>query len=164
MRDILDGISGIPENPMEITLYAEDGEGNILEDSILVPVIDPQCTALEAIDLREGPNTGFQQVGQIPQDTVVTVTAQDTEAGWLRVQLPGEVRGWAMREFLTCADTFNLSDLRKEVNLPPLPTMTPIPSATSTPLPAATQTITPSQALQATSTAIRALASPTPGN
>lgn len=142
--DTLPGISGIPEDSLEIVLYAEDAVGNALQEILLIPVIDPQCTATEDIILYEGPNERFQQVGAVPQDTTVTVTAQDAEAGWLRVLLPGDVRGWGEQDLFACADTFNISALRTEVNLPDLPTETPLPTLTDTPIPTLTPTAQPS--------------------
>ncbi|MDQ7036815.1 MAG: SH3 domain-containing protein [Anaerolineae bacterium] len=142
--DTLPGISGIPEEALEIALYAEDAVGNALQETLLIPLIDPQCTAIEDIILYEGPNERFQQVGAIPQDTTVIVIAQDAEADWLRVLLQGDVRGWGEQDSFACADTFNVSDLRTEVNLPDLPTETVLPTRTDTPIPTLTPTAQPS--------------------
>lgn len=146
--DELEGISGIPLEPLEISLYAEGLSGEVIQDTLHIQLIDPQCDAQEDLILYEGPSDLFQQVGRIPSGGTVTVTAQDSEAGWLRVQLPGEVRGWGAREAFICADTFNLMDLRTEMNPPPLPTSTDLPtvapSATPPPTPAeATEEATP---------------------
>jgi hypothetical protein len=148
--DTLEGISGIPIDPITITLYAEDEAGNPLEETRQVALIDPLCTSLTEIPLHEGPNERYQQVGNVPQNTQVVVMAQDGAAGWLRIQMAGDVRGWGPRDDFECPANFNLSDLRTEVDLPELPTENPLPSATSvpdqqsasTPAPAATLTPT----------------------
>jgi hypothetical protein len=74
----------------------------------------------------------------------VVVDAQDNSGQWLRAQLTGGVSGWGARSAFTCASTFNVDDLRKEVNVPmlptptltftpPPPTLTTAPTSTSTP-------------------------------
>lgn len=139
----LTGIGGIPAEPLTVTLYAEDANGNAVQESRTVPLIDPQCTATVEIPLREGPDPRYQQVATVPQDVTVTVLAQDAGAGWLRVQLPGEVRGWGARENFACAETFNVADLRTEANIPELPTLTPTDAAESTAEPTLPPTAVP---------------------
>jgi uncharacterized protein YgiM (DUF1202 family) len=139
----LNGISGIPSDSLEIVLYAEDEVGNALEETLRIPVIDPQCTAIERMILREGPNEAFQQVGSIEPGSTVTVIAQDAGASWLRVLLPGNVRGWGERNLLTCADTFSVSDLQTEMNLPELPTALPSVAPTNVIAPTRRPTIPP---------------------
>jgi pSer/pThr/pTyr-binding forkhead associated (FHA) protein len=128
----LNGISGIPADTLDIVLYAEDEVGNALEETLRIPVIDPQCTATTDIVLYEGPNERFQQVGSIAANTTVIVTAQDAEADWLRVQLPGNVRGWGQDDSFDCDDSFNVADLRTEMNLPELPTTAPLSTVAPT--------------------------------
>jgi pSer/pThr/pTyr-binding forkhead associated (FHA) protein len=144
----LNGISGIPDDTLEILLYAEDEVGNALEETLRIPVIDAQCTATADITLYEGPNERFQQVGGIPNGTTVIVTAQDAEADWLRVQLPGDVRGWGQDDLFDCDDSFNVADLRTEMNLPALPTVpvsTTIAPTQGTTIPPLLPTTAPTQ-------------------
>jgi pSer/pThr/pTyr-binding forkhead associated (FHA) protein len=137
----LNGIGGIPTEALELTLYAEDQAGNSIEMNLVEPVIDPQCTALAEIALREGPDERYQQVATVPQNTMVVVTAQDADAGWLRVLLAGDVRGWGSRHLFACADTFDLVDLRTEFNVPELPTDAPTLVPTAVPSPEATESV-----------------------
>lgn len=136
----LEGIGGIPTEALNLTLYAEDEVEDSLEVSLTVALVDPQCTALSDITLYEGPDERYQAVGTIPSDLSVVVLAQDADAGWLRVQLPDEIRGWGARDSFNCADNFRLSDLRTEINVPELPTEIPVvpTSIETTPAPVPT--------------------------
>ncbi len=128
----LEGIGGIPTESLNLTLYAEDQSGESIETPLLVPLIDPVCTTISEIALHEGPDTRYQQVGTIPNTTSVVVLAQDADAAWLRVRLPEDIRGWSPREAFTCAENFDLADLRTEINVPDLPTPTVEPQVTAT--------------------------------
>lgn len=128
----LEGIGGIPTESLNLTLYAEDQSGESIETPLLVPLIDPVCTTISEIALHEGPDTRYQQVGTIPNTTSVVVLAQDADAAWLRVRLPEDIRGWSPREAFTCAENFDLADLRTEINVPDLPTETVEPQVTAT--------------------------------
>lgn len=132
----LEGVGGIPTEPLEVVLIAEDEVGNVIREVRTVEILDPQCTALEDIVVREGPDERYQQVASIPTNATVVVTAQDADAGWLRVRLQGEVRGWAPRNQLICATTFDPSNLRTEINVPTLPTLVPERTPESTEPPA----------------------------
>lgn len=135
----LEGIGGIPTNTLNLTLYAEDQSGESIETQLTVPLIDPVCTSLNEIALHEGPDSRYQQVGTIPIASSVVVLAQDADAAWLRVRLPENIRGWSPREAFTCAENFDLADLRTEINVPELPPPTPEVTATQaiapTPIP-----------------------------
>lgn len=128
----LSGIGGIPTDALEIRLYAEDEIGTPIEDSLTIELIDPQCTALVDVALREGPNMAYQQVASIPANTIVVVTAQDAEAAWMRVQLTGDVEAWGEKAAFSCNPNFSLANLQTEYNVPILPTFTPSPTASPT--------------------------------
>lgn len=131
----LEGIGGIPVESLNLTLYAEDGAGESIETQLTVPLIDPVCTSLTGVDLYEGPSTNYQQVGTIPIATAVVVLAQDADADWLRVRLPENIRGWSPRESFTCAENFDLANLRTEMNIPDLPQATATQAIAPTPIP-----------------------------
>jgi len=122
----LEGIGGIPTEPLNLVLFAEDEAGTTIEESLTVELIDPECMALEEVILHEGPDEQFQQVATVPQNTNVVVLAQDADTDWLRFELSDvNIRGWGQRDLFSCADTFELSDLQTEVNIPELPTPVP---------------------------------------
>ncbi len=131
--DTLEGIGGIPTQPLELTLYAEDEAGTAIEETLIVPLIDPQCTALIDAELREGPDARYPQIATVPTGATLVVLAQDAGAGWLRFQLPQDLRVWGIRSDFDCAENFDISDLRTEVDVPELPSVSPTLIPTLTP-------------------------------
>lgn len=129
----LAGIGGIPTAPMTITLRAEDEVGNMLEETIDIALVDPVCNANTETILYEGPDTRYQPVGTLQTGVNVVVNAQSGDGNWLQVMLAGAVPAWGQLSAFTCAETFAPSDLRTELNVPPLPT--PAPTATTQPSP-----------------------------
>jgi hypothetical protein len=145
-QDSIMRVLGIPAEPFTVTLFAEDEVGNTLEQPIAIEVINPECSPTQGeITLRFGPNALHQVVGTVPAGAAVVVNAQDDSGQWIRAELPGGTMGWGPRSLFTCADTFNPDDLRKEINVPAPPTLTPTPTATAsyTPSPTVTNTIPP---------------------
>lgn len=121
----LEGVGGIPDAPLELTLYAEDEAGTSIEETLTVALVDPQCTTIGEVPIHEGPDARYQQVATVPDEAIVVILAQDADADWLRLQLPGDIRGWGISESFDCAENFDLSSLRTEVNIPDLPTPAP---------------------------------------
>jgi pSer/pThr/pTyr-binding forkhead associated (FHA) protein len=126
-------IVGIPTAPVELILSAQSAEGEMLTQTVALPVIDPECV-VRAQDTRlyVGPNSAHQVVSSPAAGTPLMVTAQDATGTWLRVRLSGGVMAWGERAAFDCADTFNPDDLVKELNVPPTPT--PLPTITPPPL------------------------------
>jgi|FLYN01.1.fsa_nt_gi hypothetical protein len=125
---------GIPTDAVNITLFAADEVGNTLEQTISMEMVTPECApAGDAVTLYAGPDERQQVVGTVPAGASVVVDAQDESGQWLRAQLTGGLSGWGARSAFRCAGTFNVDDLRKEVNVPMLPTFTPTPLTTGTP-------------------------------
>lgn len=116
--------SGFPEEPLELTIEAENAAGEIVRETHIIPIIDPECTTVADTALREGPDAQYQQVGTAPNGTTVVVLAQHT-SGWLRVQLPGALTGWAPRDPFECAATFDIANLRTTNEPEVLPTVAP---------------------------------------
>jgi hypothetical protein len=118
-------IRGIPTDTLQISLYAEDELGTPIESQapLTISLIDPTCTAREEIILREGPNEAYQQVGTVPVNSEVIVTAQDASSSWLRVQ--SDIAAWGALASFDCNDNFNPVNLYTEHNVPPVPTTAP---------------------------------------
>lgn len=135
----VEGIGGSAETAFSVALVAEDEVGNVLQEARTITLTDPECLALSATELREGPDVRHQVVGRIEANARVVVDAQDANAGWLRTTQSG-VQGWAARESFRC-DTFNPSALRTLLDVPPPPTNTPIPTRASTNTPAPTPSL-----------------------
>ncbi len=56
---------------------------------------DLMATAYQTINVRSGPGTQYEIVGQIPQGDIVPVNGRDSsETRWLRVTLEDEILGW----------------------------------------------------------------------
>ncbi len=164
LRDVV----GIALGPLRLTLIAEDSAGQTTTRTLDIPVVDPQCQpAGAAVTLHLGPDARHQVVGTIPQGVLVTVDAQDSTGQWLRAQLAGGITGWGSLGQMACAPGFNPADLRKELNVPLLPTPTLPPPPTLTPLPTLPPTprtpvtLTPAPAFAGTPAPFSA-SSPTP--
>jgi hypothetical protein len=61
----LQGIGGVADTALTLSLYAEDEAGNILEETLVVDVVDASCTADSDVTLHEGPAELYQQVGTV---------------------------------------------------------------------------------------------------
>jgi hypothetical protein len=131
-------IPGIPTDPLVLRLIAQDQFGNMLESSLTVNVVNPECLPSRgAVTLRYGPDAAHQVLGTIPDGSRVVVDARDRSGGWVRVTgLSGGLPGWAPAATLNC-ENFNVADLRIDPNVP-----TPPPTATVTPNPTQTSTAT----------------------
>lgn len=127
----LTDIAGIPQNPLNLTLLADDGQGNTLEQTIVVGVIDPICVAGDAgVTLRAEPRDDAQVVSTLPESRSVVVDAQDETRLWLRVVLPGGVLGWGPVNAFECASNFRVENLRQVLVIP---TVMPSMEASGTP-------------------------------
>jgi pSer/pThr/pTyr-binding forkhead associated (FHA) protein len=128
-------VSGIPTAPLVLSVVAQDGAGEIVQQQVTVNVIDPECTPLnDNTALYFGPDPSHQVVSTAPAGLPLVVDARDVTGTWLRVRLTGGLQGWGQRPVFTCADTFNVEDLQIVSDLPPtptrLPTLTPVTPAT----------------------------------
>lgn len=143
----LTDIVGIPTETFTITLRAFDVAGNHKEIDRTVSVIIPQCGPINAdVPLRAGPNIAHQVVGLLPINAKQEVVAQSSDGEWIQFRLEGGVFGWALRADLTCAEGFDPSQLRTEINVPPTPTLAP-PTFTPTRQPSPTRvTLSPTVA------------------
>ncbi len=141
----LNGIVGIATDFLLLTLYAEDEVGNMNQQTLEIPVINPECVpAGNAVTLYAGPDVRHQVVSTVTAGAFVVVDARDTSGNWVRVQLPGGLHGWGQVSEFTCAQNFAVSNLYTEVVVPTVPPPTITPTATAT-FPPPTATPTPSQ-------------------
>jgi hypothetical protein len=130
----LTGLVGIPTDALTLTLYAQDEGGNLSQQTLEIPVINPECVPSGAsATLYGGPDTRHQVVSTVGSGAFVVVDAQDSGGTWLRVQLPGGLHGWGRTVDFTCAQNFSVADLVKEANVPTVPPPTTVPTVTLTP-------------------------------
>ncbi|MEP7290435.1 MAG: FHA domain-containing protein [Chloroflexota bacterium] len=132
---------GIPTGSMNLILHAVNTDTQV-EQPLTVEMISPQCNASSGdASLRGSPNSRDQVIATIPLGTTVIVDAQDATGQWLRVQLSGGVHGWGERAAFTCASTFSVDDLYRELNVPtPQPELTIIPTLNTATVPTASPT------------------------
>ncbi len=149
-------VVGIPRGPLSLMLMAQNADTTV-QQPLTIETIPPQCTASRAdASLRASPDASDQVVATIPQGTTVVVDAQDAQGQWLRVQLSGGAHGWGERTAFTCADTFSVDDLYKELIVPTArPEFTIVPTLGTPVPPLATPTTTASAQPTAAPTATR---------
>lgn len=132
-------ISGVASENFSLTLFAEDNDGNTLEQVINIDLIDPECRTTEpdfVLYSSTAPNANVVST-LANQGAVVVVDRRDETGGWLRTMLPGGVEAWGMREGLDCVG-FNPDLLRIAVTAP-----SEVPTAEQTPPVQASPTPTP---------------------
>ena len=130
-------VSGIASDNFTVILVAEDEHGNVLEQSINIDLLNPECTTTtEEFMLYDAPDATANVIGTHPADTLLVVDGRDETGAWLRTQLPGGVPGWGARTDLVCNDLFSPDALRIQVSTvappePPPPPVLPTPTPTS---------------------------------
>jgi len=109
-------VSGVPTENFSITLLAQDDDGNAIQETLNIDLINPECTVIEeALPLYDAPAIDANELSVAGRDQVLVVDRRDESGAWLRTQLPGGISGWAARTGLACADTFNPDALRIEI-------------------------------------------------
>jgi hypothetical protein len=153
-------VVGIPRGPLTLTLMAQNPD-TAVQRPLTIEMITPQCTASDGdASLRASPDLRDQVVATIPQGTTIVVDAQDAQSQWLRVQLTGGAHGWGERTAFTCANTFSVDDLYKELIIPTAQPEFTIVATLSTPsVPTATPSATPT--VRPTNTQPRPTTAPT---
>ena len=140
--------------PVTITLIAEGGAGQVVEQPLTLPVEDPVCTVLaDETPVRRGPSELHGILTTVNADQAVVPDRRDGSGQWLRVFANDNQRVWIMAAALDC---LNLDPMTLAVDAspptpiptdtptaPPPPTSTPTPLPTPTPTPTALPTATP---------------------
>ncbi len=133
--------------PVTITLIAEGGAGQVVEQPLTLPVEDPVCTVLaDETPVRQGPSELHGILTTVNADQAIVPDRRDGSGQWLRVFANDNQRVWIMAAALDC---LNLDPMTLAVDASPptpiptdTPTPTPTPTATATPLPTPTPTPT----------------------
>lgn len=123
-------VTGIPLEPLTLTLFAEDAEGRTLQDTLTVEVVDPTCVTAATVPMRDLPGETAREIGTLNPNTTLVIDRRDPSAGWVRTALSTGEAGWVAVDNLTCGANFMLADLR-------------VDSTVSVPSPAPTVTVTP---------------------
>lgn len=138
-RGKLDSLIGIPRDMLVLTLLAAGPNGESLEQTISVSVIDPTCAADGDVRVYGAPGESDRVISTVPDGTNVVMDAQDTTGQWLRVTVAGGLKGWAARSEFTCDDRYLIGNLQQAIDVPTVVPVTITPNATSTPNPTATR-------------------------
>ena len=85
--------------------------------------IPPQATAIQAVNVRQGPGTNFAIAGKMPKDTSAVVLGKNEDGKWLQVAFPDAAHpGWIAAAFAKVNGTIDT-----------LPVVAVAPPATATP-------------------------------
>lgn len=144
----IDGIA-----PLTISLRAEGGAGQTVEQTLTISVEDPVCNVnRDKTPIRTGPSNLHAVLGRVNAGQSVVPDNRDGSGQWLRVFANDNQRVWIATNALTC---LNFDPLRLAVDpAPPTPAPTATPTPSATPTATATQTPTPSATPSMTSTAL----------
>lgn len=138
-------VTGIlSDQPTTLTLRAQNGLGETVEESVVLDGADPTCLSSQEMNLYDAPASSAQTVSTVPSGTPIVVDGRDVGGAWLRVRIGGGLHGWGMREALTC-DGFNPDDLQIDAAAPTAlpPTNTPTSTPTASTAPTTNPTATP---------------------
>lgn len=85
-------------------------------------------TSVNNLNLRAGPGTQFEKVGQLVRGTTVIITGRNTDSSWL-LGSNGTLTGWMTIKFLTCAFTVSQLPVANETLPTPITKSTQVPPA-----------------------------------
>lgn len=159
------------KNGIQLVSAAADGSVRVWEFENVTPVAatpaptptPPSLTALvqtDVLNIRSGPGTTFEKLGNVKRGENVTVIGQKDDCAWFQVKAASGLEGWmnGNPQFVVlngeCAD---LSTAPVAATATPTPTVQTAPQA-ATPTP----TSPPAQAAAPTPTAAQALPTATP--
>lgn len=119
----------VASNPDQIPVIG--GAGGI-ED-------EPVAVVQQQLNVRSGPGTGFNSLGTLNVQDVVTLTGKDAHGAWLQIgfQAGPEGRGWINAAFVQAQGVENLPIITEEglivgtgtpTSIPPTPTPTVVPA------------------------------------
>ena len=94
----------------------------------------------QQLNVRSGPGTGFNSLGTLNPQDVVSLTGKDPNGAWLQIEFPSgpEGRGWVNAAFLQAQGVENLPIITESglvvgtgtpTGIPPTPTPTVIPAS-----------------------------------
>lgn len=65
-----------------------------------VSVVSGVITAIDSVELREGPGVEFQSMGMIAPRTELVVIGRNSDGNWLNVRLPNGQEGWIAADYI----------------------------------------------------------------
>ncbi|MDZ4766848.1 MAG: SH3 domain-containing protein [Chloroflexota bacterium] len=80
-----------------------------------------------SVNVRTGPDPLFPPLGTLASGSVVTLIARSSYSPWVKIDVGGGITGWVA---LIALDTRSYIDaLPVDANIPPVPTITPLPGS-----------------------------------
>jgi serine protease Do len=162
--DAIDSLYWIADGSQIISASA-DGSIRVWEVEVAVTVRPQQATptpapaeagtaivAVETLNVRAGPSTSFERIGQVKRGEELIVIGQVNSCAWLQVSTPAIPRGWVAggAQFVTLETNCALipapstpsaltatptSGVTTQATEEPLPTLTPVDAAQPSPTP-----------------------------
>ncbi len=135
-------MQGAPQEDFDIVLFAQDEIGTVVERSIRITTIEPECTPTQDTPLYEGPHSRFPQTEVAVRDVPVLAGGITGNRDWLKVELASGETAWGSRASFACVG-FDPDALNVIEDVPRLPTATPSMTPPPASLPTATDSSTP---------------------
>lgn len=77
----------------------------------------------KTVNLRSGPGTYYDRIGEAKKDDKLIVISRDQDAKWLKVRTGDQKIVWVSADFVSLG--INIKDIAIETNIPPAPTGVP---------------------------------------
>jgi len=135
---------GAPQGDFDIVLSAQDEIGAVVEQSIRITTIEPECTPMQDALLFAGPDSRFPQTEVAIRGVPVLAGGITSHRDWLKVELASGETAWGARASFACQG-FDPNALNVIEDVPRLPTATPSITPSPTSLPPAAMTESPSR-------------------
>jgi len=130
--------TAVPPTPVPPT-----AEPTLAPTATLTPTaaVPAQVTANDLLNVRSGPATTYQLLGQLTAGQTVEATGRNEEGTWWQIVFEDgpDGRGWVLGEFVTPNE---YTETLPVVTAAPAPTQAPAPTKPAAPPPAATATAT----------------------
>ncbi|PJF23403.1 MAG: hypothetical protein CUN56_01040, partial [Phototrophicales bacterium] len=96
-------VIGYAENNFSLTLVATGMNGETVEQTLNITVVDAQCTTNNAnTSGRSAPNIAADIVETLAANVVLSVTGRDASGSWLQARLTSGELAWFVSDALTC--------------------------------------------------------------
>jgi uncharacterized protein YraI len=136
--------------------YVQVKDKDMIQALAGVPDAGPSGVISEQVNVRSGPGAGFDAVGRLSANDVVTLTGRDAATIWLQIQYAGGLggKGWVAAAFVQASQLDKLPVVAQAAevlataapaDIPPTPTLTltALPDHDSADAPAADLTFSP---------------------
>jgi uncharacterized protein YraI len=118
--------------------YVDVKDKDVIQVQAGTPGAGPSGVITQQVNVRTGPGAGFDALGRLNAQDVVTLTGRDADGKWLQIQYAGgpDGKGWVAAEFVQANQPNELSVVAQSSEVPATAAPTDI-SPTTTPTVAA---------------------------